>query len=266
MKCCIHCFNEEHAALINFIKQHGTPQGSCDFCRETNVQVIEPHDLKPLFKPLLTLYEPLGIGDNLLPDEDWIDRGESFATLADDEFGIFSDDALLKRDELMEAIFTDQERPPFPDDHESGSGFGADDWWCDRDQNFSEQPSWVISWQEFSNHLQHERRFIFDREHRAIDDPRYWLPSLLTNLERVLQAGDHFHRGRADQHALEEMGAPPPDRARAGRANPFGIPFLYLSTDPDTVIAELRPWKGQLLTIAEFELLEAVKVIDLEPV
>src|SRR5258708_31702309 len=34
------------------------------------------------------------------------------------------------------------------------------------------------------------------------------------------------------------------DRAREGRANPKGIPYLYLATDQDTAVAERRPWGG----------------------
>jgi hypothetical protein len=38
----------------------------------------------------------------------------------------------------------------------------------------------------------------------------------------------------------DKMGAPPTEWATAGRANPQGIPFLYLSDAPETTFYEIR--------------------------
>ncbi len=94
-------------------------------------------------------------------------------------------------------------------------------------------------------------------------DPQISLPPVLKRLEGVLRVGERYYRGRTEKHTLESMGAPREELASAGRANPWGIPFLYLAKDPETVIAEVRPWKGQRISIAEFELVEDVKIIDL---
>lgn len=42
---------------------------------------------------------------------------------------------------------------------------------------------------------------------------------------------------------------PRPDRATEGRANAKGIPCLYLSTDRDTAMAEVRPWIGSYVSV-----------------
>lgn len=52
------------------------------------------------------------------------------------------------------------------------------------------------------------------------------------------------------------------DRATEGRANPRGIPVLYLAEDADTVVAELRPWPGQYVTLALFRTVRPVRVVD----
>ena len=52
------------------------------------------------------------------------------------------------------------------------------------------------------------------------------------------------------------------DRAVEGRANPKGIPCLYLATDKDTALAEVRPWIGSLLSAGQFELLRDVTVVN----
>ena len=60
----------------------------------------------------------------------------------------------------------------------------------------------------------------------------------------------------------EQMGAPPKQLATEGRLNPFGIPYLYLTTDTDTAVAELRPWIGSDVTVGLFNILKDLKAID----
>jgi hypothetical protein len=43
------------------------------------------------------------------------------------------------------------------------------------------------------------------------------------------------------------------DRARENRANPKGIPFLYLSNRKETAMSEVRPWSGSLISLARFK-------------
>jgi hypothetical protein len=52
------------------------------------------------------------------------------------------------------------------------------------------------------------------------------------------------------------------DRAREGRVNPKGIPCLYLSTDRETAVAEVRPSKGQFVSLGYFEVLKDCKLAN----
>lgn len=52
------------------------------------------------------------------------------------------------------------------------------------------------------------------------------------------------------------------DSAFEGRANPKGIPYFYLSTDMNTAMAEVRPWVGSYISIAQFKLLRNVRLIN----
>ncbi|MCK4818288.1 RES family NAD+ phosphorylase [bacterium] len=47
-----------------------------------------------------------------------------------------------------------------------------------------------------------------------------------------------------------------------GRANPKGIPYLYLSTDMNTAMAEVRPWIGSYISVAQFKLLKSVRFMN----
>lgn len=59
------------------------------------------------------------------------------------------------------------------------------------------------------------------------------------------------------------MGAPPSRYANHGRANPTGIPYLYLGSMPDTAISEIRPHTGEIATVAEFEIPAVLIIVDL---
>lgn len=52
------------------------------------------------------------------------------------------------------------------------------------------------------------------------------------------------------------------DRAREGRANPQGIPCLYLSTRKETALSEVRPWLGSLISIAQFGTVRELTIVD----
>jgi hypothetical protein len=52
------------------------------------------------------------------------------------------------------------------------------------------------------------------------------------------------------------------DRAHDGRANPKGIPCLYLATQAETAISEVRPWIGSYVSVGQFKLLRPVEIID----
>lgn len=52
------------------------------------------------------------------------------------------------------------------------------------------------------------------------------------------------------------------DRATEGRANPKGIPYLYLATDQETTLAEVRPWVGSLVSIGQFRTLRDLRFVN----
>jgi hypothetical protein len=60
-----------------------------------------------------------------------------------------------------------------------------------------------------------------------------------------------------------EMGAPPQQLASHGRANPAGIPYLYLASTPLAAISEIRPHTGERACVAEFATKPKLKLVDL---
>ena len=64
-------------------------------------------------------------------------------------------------------------------------------------------------------------------------------------------------------YTVDQMGAPPKRIASHGRANPAGIPYLYLGSAQDTAISEIRPHTGEIACVADFTTPTSLKLVDL---
>ena len=60
----------------------------------------------------------------------------------------------------------------------------------------------------------------------------------------------------------DEVTAPPPNRSRASRIGVTGIPVLYLSSDRNTAMSEVRPWKNQRVSLAKFHPARDLNIVD----
>ena len=143
--------------------------------------------------------------------------------------------------------------------------------------SMSEFRSWRI-YHDFARKVKHYRRYWFD------DETRKFLNSLISTIEEdqniILQAGDNRlvrarigHDWRYSDQIEGEVPAPfPPEQMKPyegmqteGRANPRGMPYLYLSTSVEAVIGEVRPWVGAYVTVAKFAVTRPLKLINLHP-
>jgi len=75
---------------------------------------------------------------------------------------------------------------------------------------------------------------------------------------------------REDENGVEEALPHPPSRmvprtenVFEGRANPKGIPFLYLASEQETAMSEVRPWLGSSISLGLFSLEKDLRLIDL---
>jgi hypothetical protein len=55
---------------------------------------------------------------------------------------------------------------------------------------------------------------------------------------------------------------PLPDRAREGRANPKGIAYLYVSSHRERAMAEVRPWIGAYVSVAELSVVRDLRLVN----
>ena len=132
------------------------------------------------------------------------------------------------------------------------------------------------SYRAFARRLQQEKRFIRDPE-----DEDFLREVLRTSKTRIREIESGFglwraqlgHAWRPEYQNGEYMGDVPcayrpermkpiPGRAKEGRANPTGIPVLYLSTHKETAMSEVRPWIGSMISCAHFNTTRKLNIVD----
>jgi len=87
-----------------------------------------------------------------------------------------------------------------------------------------------------------------------------WRAQLGCDWEPIREAGEYID-DRPTPHAPGRM-KPLSGRANEGRANPKGIPYLYLATNRDTALAEVRPWIGSFISVAQFTTLRELRLVN----
>ncbi len=128
--------------------------------------------------------------------------------------------------------------------------------------------------QKLTEIIKHESRFVTQEPYKSFVD------SVVRKVHEksqnsIVSSGTTLYRARINKINFEkkehdkipfsssEMGPPPQLLAISGRINPEGISYLYCAGELDTAGAELRPWKGAYLTIAEIEIQNDIMIADL---
>lgn len=128
---------------------------------------------------------------------------------------------------------------------------------------------------EFSGAIQRRARYVREP---AVED---FLATLLEQASTKVQnvpVGSVLYRAQLGHDWIypdegvadceQPIGFPPErmkplrDRAMEGRANPKGIPYLYVATRRDTALAEVRPWVGASISCAELKAVRDLRVVD----
>lgn len=66
-----------------------------------------------------------------------------------------------------------------------------------------------------------------------------------------------------EPYAAEMLGAPPVGTTSAGRLNRPGVSYLYLASDRNTAVAEVRPHPGEFVSLGAFKLKKNLTIADL---
>ena len=259
MRCCINCFDAKEPRQTI---EDQNEINDCDFCGTEGVPTVEAEDLRELFKPVLEYYEIVEYQKHYLdPDTETLNLGDSLGFLLQQDWGIFSDtlDGSDKCNELIEAIFDDE--------------IEAHDLWCTIDDRWYTEPDEERSaWHKFTFYLKKQRRFLLDFNEAGIDELIGQLSTVLEEIQFPLLKDSIIFRTRLGgkdngteirPYPKANMGAPPSDPNRQGRGNPPGISYLYAASDSETAVAEQRPGRKSLLSLAELKTVKELSLIDL---
>ena len=91
-------------------------------------------------------------------------------------------------------------------------------------------------------------------------DSFVWRAQLGNCWEKVCQDNEHVDN-KPVPYPPERM-KPLKDRAKEGRANPKGIPYLYVATDPEPALAEVRPWVEERISVGQFKIRRPLRVVN----
>ena len=130
------------------------------------------------------------------------------------------------------------------------------------------------SWKDFQlfqHHVQKQSRYVYSGE---ISDFLEAIKETLPSRSRSFPIGSVCYRSQQGHYEYVSEGnliimGHSPDRMKPtveyaieGRANPKGIPYLYLSNDRDISMMELRPHIGETISCGEFKVSRDLVLID----
>lgn len=254
MLCCQNCFSDKTLKYI--IKDEGTIS-TCNFCESKDIYCVPPESLGERFFSLVSLYSPV---ENFAATEQISNnKGKYIWDQIHDDWNVFDKNLKDKRGELFKTILSKQiaegafELSEFPQFYKFPR---------------EEAKKLEEDWDGFSEEMKSHNRF-FPSIQIELNDLEYSL-QYLEYLEHKIESKTIFFRSRKlienKKYPPSKMGIPPAEKARNGRANPVGIPYLYLASNLETAISEIRPSLKDKVTVGRFKLLERISIIDLRNV
>lgn len=238
MNCCEFCFDDFY--IKKFIIQNSEETGRCDFCNSNNVKIISTDLLSTIFLPICDLYQD--------------DReGHYLWNQLNDDWKVFSEQT--NKDELLKKILGDDSQIDLALSYQSLS------------QSLKEKSKkYHEDWDAFTEQIKWDNRFQINLKDGDIKSQN-WMVNSFVALETTLDKTMQLYRARLSNkpeiYPVDNMGAPPKEKVRNGRANPIGIPYLYLATSCDTAIAEVRPALGQYICVGNFAINDPLKLVNL---
>jgi hypothetical protein len=229
--CCPECF-DDRGLRDDIFPSLDPERGTCSFCGTADTPLVEPARLATWFELLVNVYEPH-------------DEGKSLVEWLKDDWQLFSHPRMdvAHAKELLGETLDDGEIVRRP---------------------FAPSPSYISEglalWETLRDEMMYTNRWFLDV---SIDHDR--LRQLLDLLLAPELPRQWFRaRIRTDEEtfSIDKMGAPPKRRASHGRANPAGIPYLYLGSKAETAAAEIRPHTGEVACVADFVIPE-IRAVDL---
>ncbi|UYZ22528.1 RES family NAD+ phosphorylase [Mesobacillus jeotgali] len=250
MICCEKCFKDsEIKGIIKSLHKKGT----CETCNKKDVYIYDTEtngELVDNFNELLDIYKPL----SMLPEEYPKEKLNLLKDVLFNEWNIFNISSEKIYSLIKSICYEKYEETPELFDSPIGIPELID-------YNYLESNSIIKNhqWENFVDEIKTNIRFHTNFVNTEV------LKVLCSYIERPIKRGSKLYRARIsseDGYTIDKMGAPPPGKASAGRVNPLGINYLYLSEDIKTTLYEVRAGAYDYVTVGEFILKEDITIID----
>jgi len=226
MRVCSNCFNDNE--IKNFIIDESKENEVCSCCNVSS-KTIEIVELLDFFSEFLDIFSI---------DED----GVYLAELIQKDWHIFSSidcaniilEEVIKRNNIVISI-------------------------NDKVSYLSDIKECFKVWEKLKLEVQEEKRYFADLE--TFD----WESYIKVNMQ--IPQNTFLYRARITPDGKEklnakEMGSPPKSKATAGRANPIGIPYLYLCNMMETTYYEIRAVYLDKISVGKFRVLRDLNIVD----
>jgi hypothetical protein len=225
MKVCASCFND--IELKQFIESSSNIIGKCDYCSSlTDSALLEIEELLDFFAEFIGIFK-----------EDT--NGIALVKLIQDEWNLFSTESnhITLLSDILKVLNSPITSPLL-------------------DVSYVDEIIECTSyWETLKEDLKWNRRFLTNIE--KLNDLGWdsFLKEIieLPKTEHLYRARIHFN-GEKVPFGKAEMGFPSKDRTFNGRANPQGIPYLYLSKELETTLYETRAIYYDDLSIGQFQI------------
>lgn len=264
---CEKCVEDKE--LASFIVKKGKRIDACGICKSKNVRAVncESHDLQSLFKALIRYY---------FNEWDYNDHwgGESIESVVISSDLIFSDKAKQNIDDLETAILI--LTAPVYEKYENGISLFAG--YSEGLQNrlleaIGQGNSWTLdslsARSKSANHYELE-----DTAGELIDYVLGYVDGFFYETQPLCRARIGYAKKRYlasdgfssachyDPYKNESIGAPSPTLAAKGRMNRENVSYLYLASDEETAVAEVRPHPGHIVSVGKFQPTKQLKLAD----
>lgn len=224
--CCPNCFHDKF--LKKQIIEFSEKIGECNYCNSQDINITNVEKLQDFFEIIIDLYETDcdGLSLSKILDKDW--KIFNLPTKLSNILIL----NILKNEELSTLKYI----------------------------NILETPSQNV-WLNFKEELKHKNRYFPNDSDLTTKN----LKSIIKNFKSFTYPKEVYRariNSRTKIFSESDMGKPPYKIATEGRANPIGISYLYVASDERTAISEIRPSKGDLVTIGKIKLPDNLTFLD----
>ena len=252
---CPDCF--AYAWLREYLEEQSTRRGKCPSCGSRNKPLVSVYELYEPFHNLISSYEPA--------DGPPMERGTPIVMLIQGDWGVFSERLVdLDREgplleATMEAGWDDDSGEPLLSAYDPY----VDSHW------YHETLDEI--WEEFAYEVKRDPTRPLQFRDADFDD--FLIREDLIGRRTVqLPPGTILYRARLgfarDSEDIKpyigaEIGPPPADKASPGRANAKGKVVLYCADQEGTAVAEVRPARGEYVSVAAVRAIRELKILGL---